>query len=53
MIKTRVEGLWANNCFKYCLPDRVFDVGGAAMSSTREDSSSPELVRRHLPRFLL
>ena len=32
-------------CFRYCLPDRVFDLGGVPMSATRADSSSPEVVR--------
>jgi len=32
-------------CFRYYLPDRVFDVGGMLVSATRADSSSPELVR--------
>jgi len=31
--------------FKYCLPDRVSDVGGAPVSAAKVDSSSPELVR--------
>jgi len=29
----------------YCLPDQVFDVGGAPVSAAKADSSSPELVR--------
>ena len=32
-------------CFRYYLPDRVFDVGGAPVSAIRVGSSSPELVR--------
>ena len=32
-------------CFKYCLSNRVFDVGGAPVSAAKVDSSSPELVR--------
>jgi len=31
--------------FKYCLPNRVFIVGGAPVSAAKTDSSSPELVR--------
>jgi len=31
--------------FRYCLSDRVFDVGGAPILATKADSSSPELVR--------
>jgi len=32
-------------CFRYCLPDRVFDVGGMPVSAAKADSSFPELVR--------
>jgi len=32
-------------CFRYCLSDRVFDVGGTPASATKVDSLSLELVR--------
>jgi len=38
--------------FKYCLPDRVFDVGGVVVSATKVDSSSPELVSEATSSFL-
>ena len=36
-------------CFKYCLPDRVFDMKEAPVSVVKVDSSSPELVREAMP----
>jgi len=30
--------------FRYCLPDRLFEVGGAPMSAAKVASLSPELV---------
>ena len=31
--------------FKYCLPNRVFNMGCAPVSAAKADSSSPELLR--------